>query len=66
LWGAVLEHAGRKFPRITVKLDYPFNGPFEKTKDGFDTRFKRAFIIEYAQADNEHVDMAVKQFKRAG
>lgn len=61
-----LEHAGRKFPRINVKLDYPFNGPFEKTKDGYDTRFKRAFIIEYALADKEHVETAVKQFKRAG
>jgi hypothetical protein len=61
-----LEDAGRPFPHINVRIDYPFNGPFEKTRAGHDTRYKRAFMIEYASEDKEHVETAVKLFKRTG
>lgn len=61
-----LEAAGKEFPRINVRLDYPFNGPFEKTKDGVDTRYKRTFVIKYAEKDAEHVEDAVKLYKRSG
>lgn len=43
-----LEDANIKFPKLSVKLDYPFNAPYEKRKDGEDSRFKRTWIIEYA------------------
>ena len=39
-----LESVGRHFPQIYVKLGYPHNGPWEKSRAGVDTRFKQMFI----------------------
>lgn len=61
------EEAGRAaFPKINGKLDYAYNGQYEKRKDGVDTRFMRVFVIEYALADKPHVEEAVKLYKRSG
>jgi hypothetical protein len=58
--------AKKSIPTIAVKLDYPFNGPWEKTKKGQDTRYKRAFILEYALEDEVYVDTLMSEFKKAG
>jgi hypothetical protein len=60
-----MEAAGRKFPKINLKLDYPFNGPFEK-RDGKDTRYKRVFVVEYAYDDKVQVETAVQLYKKSG
>lgn len=60
------EAMGKHFPKIYVKVDYPFNGPFEKTKTGQDTRYKRVFVIEYSVEDQVHVETAVQLYKRSG
>ena len=33
-----------RFPPLDVQLDYPFNGPWEKMKDGQDMRLKRSRV----------------------
>lgn len=58
--------AKKKVPVINVKCDYPFNGPWEKTKDGQDTRHKRMFVLEYDTKDKLHVETLMKEFKRTG
>jgi hypothetical protein len=60
-----MEAAGKKFPKINLKLDYPFNGPFER-RDGQDTWYKRVFVVEYAFDDKLHVKMAVQLYKKSG
>jgi hypothetical protein len=61
-----LEAAGKKFPKIVVRVDYPYNGPFERNRDGVDSSYKRVFIIEYALEDKEHVETAVAAYKKSG
>jgi len=58
--------AKKSIPTIAVKLDYPFNGPWEKAKKGQDTRYKRAFILEYALEDETYVETLMSEFKKAG
>jgi hypothetical protein len=53
------EAAKRAFPRINCRVDYPFNGPFEKTRTGQDTRYKRGFIIKYSMEDRVQVETAI-------
>lgn len=60
------EAAKKKIPTLTVKLDYPFNGPWEKTKDGQDTRYKRTFVVEYSTDDEVYVETIMAEFKKAG
>jgi hypothetical protein len=60
------EAAKKKIPTLTVKLDYPFNGPWEKTRDGKDTRFKRTFVVEYSTEDEVYVETLMGEFKKAG
>lgn len=59
-----MEAAGKKFPKINLKLDYPFNGPFER-RDGQDTRYKCVFVVEYAFDDKLHVETAVQLYKKS-
>ena len=60
------EKTGKKVPPMTIKLDYPFNGPWEKTKDGQDTCYKRMFVVGYATEDKVHVETLFAEFKRSG
>jgi hypothetical protein len=60
------EAAGKPFPKIYVKVDYPFNGPYEKMKAGQDSRYKRVFVIEYSSEDQVHVETAATLYKKSG
>ena len=62
----VLQDTGIPFPKLVLKKDYPFNGPYEKTRDGVDTSYKRMWIVEYSTSDKEHVETGFKEFKKAG
>ena len=55
-----------KFPPLDVQLEYPYNGPWEKTKDGEDTRYKRMFRTQYATHDKVHVETGINLFKKSG
>ena len=62
------EAAGKQFPMIVVKREYPYNGIWEQRKDGdyTDSRYKMAFQLQYAVEHTEIVEMASKIYKRSG
>ena len=62
-----LQDTGIPFPKIVLKREYPhFNGPFEKTRSGVDTSYKRMWVVEYSTSDKAHVETGFKEFKKAG
>lgn len=61
-----LEAAGFKVPKVTVRKDYPFNGPWRKDEYGTDTRFKQVFYIEYPTQNAEQMEAIVAILKKSG
>ena len=61
-----LEAAGAKFPQLTIRKEFPFNGPYEKSQPGVDTRFKQTYVVEYNAAFKSQVEAAIKIYKRSG
>jgi hypothetical protein len=62
------EEAGKPFPMIVVKREYPYNGIWEQRKEGeySDSRYKMAFQLQYAVEHTEIVELASKIYKRSG
>jgi hypothetical protein len=63
------EAAGKPFPMIVVKREYPYNGIWESRKEGeySDSRYKMAFQLQYAVEHSDIVEMmASKIYKRSG
>jgi hypothetical protein len=62
------EAAGKPFPMIVVRREYPYNGLWEQRKKGeySDSRYKMAFQLQYAIEHTELVETASKIYKRSG
>jgi hypothetical protein len=53
-------------PKVTVRKDYPYNGPWRSEPYGTDTSFKRTFIIEYPTKNKEQMEAIVEILKHNG
>jgi hypothetical protein len=62
------EAAGKPFPMIVVRREYPYNRIWEQRKEGeySDSRYKMAFQLQYAVENTKVVEMASKIYKRSG